>query len=554
MRTEHARRLAAAALTGAACLSVSSGAFASNPLEYPDNGSASFSRGGAWLGVANEPIAAHYNPAALATQGSGFSIEQQLNFDHVCYDRRGPGNNPHVGPNDQSLGPNGTPLLQYLPVCNSRGGFPSTIPSISVAWRASDKLGFGLAVVPPATYGTPRNAFPLETTGFNTRTNTTQLLPAPYRYMQTDNLSTIIFPTASVGWEVIRHLRLGVGFISGIGVIDVTQVGGTNNRSPTYEVGDHQQDDGLARIVTKDLFVPGAVASIHWSILPQLDISVWGRWMDAIRTHSADFTLTAQIFNQGSGAVQPTCTGLPSSCQTATVNVYKGATNALTLFEYKIPPELRAGVRFHQPRTKSRLTWEQGREVRDPLHDDLFDVELDGSYDMNSKANTVVTRFKSLNGTGSVPVIPTGVELPPNADRPTGFKDSFGLRVGGQWNAVRDKFAVRAGAWYESQSIDPAYMQVFPVGAERWGFGGGIVLRQDFIDISLGYQRHLSAGQNNNGDGKLLIPVGTGYSQPPFNTANNIPGRTEFRSIHAINGGHITESANAFTLGGTVHF
>src|SRR5689334_9153714 len=119
MRTEHARRLAAASLTGMACLSVASGAFASNPLEYPDNGSAAFSRGGAWLALGNEPIATHYNPATLATQGSGFSIEQQLNFDHVCYDRRGPGD-ALVGPN--ALVPASSGMGQrftYLPTCNT---------------------------------------------------------------------------------------------------------------------------------------------------------------------------------------------------------------------------------------------------------------------------------------------------------------------------------------------------------------------------------------------------------------------------------------------------
>src|SRR5882724_11129264 len=132
MRTQHVRRMAAASLTGAACLCASSGAFASNPLEYPDNGSASFSRGGAWLAVGNEPIAAHYNPAALATQGSGFSIEQQLNFDHVCYNRTGPGDSV-VGPNDQGttmVDGKTVPIREYVPTCNTRGSFPSTIPSI----------------------------------------------------------------------------------------------------------------------------------------------------------------------------------------------------------------------------------------------------------------------------------------------------------------------------------------------------------------------------------------------------------------------------------------
>src|SRR6185295_15665807 len=83
-----------ATLAGGAVLFGSSTGFASNPLEYPDNGSASFSRGGAWLAVANEPVATHYNPAGLAIQGSGFSIEQQLNLNTVCYDRHGPNGAP----------------------------------------------------------------------------------------------------------------------------------------------------------------------------------------------------------------------------------------------------------------------------------------------------------------------------------------------------------------------------------------------------------------------------------------------------------------------------
>jgi long-chain fatty acid transport protein len=303
------------------------------------------------------------------------------------------------------------------------------------------------------------------------------------------------------------------------------------------------------------MFVPGFVASAHWSVLPQLDVSVWGRWMDSVKTTTADFTLTTQIYDAGS-RLQPICIDATMvGCPNAYPNHFGGPTNALTSFKYTIPPEVRLGVRFHQPLTKSKLAWEQGRELRDPLHDDLFDVELDGSYAMNSEASNIVTRFKEQpNGRGAVPTLPTGVPLPPNADRPTGFEDSYGFRLGGQWNALRDKLAVRAGGWFESRSVDPAYATIFPVGATRWGFGGGIVFRQDFIDISFGYQRHLSAGQNNHGDGKMLAAVGANGFEPEFSTQNNIPGRTEFRTQHAVNGGHITENAHAFTLGGTVHF
>jgi long-chain fatty acid transport protein len=566
MRTEHAQSILLAAFVGGAALLVAPAARASSPLEYPDNGSAAFSRGGAWLAVGNEPIAAHYNPAALATQASGFSLEQQLNFNKVCYDRRGPGN-ALAGPNMQVTAPDPSapndptktvPGLSYLPVCNERGTFPTTIPSISIAWRATERLGVGFAIVPPATYGSSENGLPATALGTNNFNQTTQQMPAPYRYMGLNNKSFIVFPTLSFGYEVLKHFRVGAGFVSGIGILNVESVSPSSLKSPDIDrAGDHMTDDGLAHLQTQDLFVPGVVASLHWSVLPELDLSVWGRWMDSIRTSQADVTITTQIYDQ-KGALQPTCLGdrrpdgttVLGNCQIATASHF---TDALTSFKFPIPPEVRLGARFHQPRTKSRMLFDKGGESRDPLHDDAFDVELDGSYSMNSKANTIEVRFKDNNGAGSVPTDPTGVPLPPNADRINGYKDSYGVRLGGQWNAIPDKLGVRAGGWFESQSMDPAYLSTFPVGATRWGFGGGLVLRQDFIDISIGYQRHQSAGLDNKGEGAMLAGTGTG-AEPAFNLNNNIPGRTEFRSIHAVNGGHVTQSAHAFTLGGTVRF
>jgi len=306
--------------------------------------------------------------------------------------------------------------------------------------------------------------------------------------------------------------------------------------------------------------VPGVILSLHWSVLPQLDVALWGRLMDSIHSSEGEFVTLTNIYNQKTGQVQPTCqkTTLASCTYSeATPNNFPdpkvGNPNALTSFKFPIPPEVRVGFRFHQPRTKSVMVFGNSGEARDPLHDDSFDVELDGSYTMNSKADTIEVRIHSANGAGDLTTQPTGVPLPPNADRPTGYKDSYGLRLGGQWNAIPDKFAIRAGGWLETQAVDPAYLMINPVGATRWGFGGGIVFRQDFIDISIGYQRHLSAGLDNGGNGAQFTPVGTGAT-PSFNENTPVPGRTEFRSTHAINGGHVTEDAHAFTLGGTMRF
>jgi long-chain fatty acid transport protein len=530
---------------------------ASNPLEYPDNGSASFSRGGAWLAVASDPIATHLNPAGLATQASGFSVEQQLALPHTCFDRRGP-RGSIIGPSDV-----GTPTYQYRPVCNARAGFPNTIPSLSLVWRATSRVGIGVAIVPPATYGAAQNQLPPVAAGFDTQSNRPKSLPAPYRYLELEQRSTILFPTIGVGWEPWRGLRFGAAFVSGIGVINLSTVGVTT-LDANDAAGDHMAQDSLTTLHTRDLFVPGIILSLHASPAPYLDLALWGRYLDAIRASDGSLDVTQQPYG-ASGQLNPPCAGTmdPSgkkSYTTCTTNqsVLTHFEHAVTRFEYRIPPEIRIAIRVHVPRER-RLAAPDEPTLRDPLHDDVFDVEADGSFTQNSAASTIVVRFQSPDGPRALITQPTRVPVPPNADRPTGYEDSFGVRLGGQWNAVRDLFGVRAGGWLETRSQDPAYLTMDPVGALRFGFGGGVVVRYHFLDVSLGYQRHASLGLDNHGDGKLRAPAGLGPNSIRFDPAAepadvSAASRVTYRTIHAVNGGSVSFDANVFTLGAVARF
>jgi hypothetical protein len=568
MRKEHAQSFVLAAVAAGSALLVAPSAHASNPLEYPDNGTASFSRGGAWLATANEPIAAHYNPAALATQGSGFSVEQNMSYSKVCYDRRGPDGKPEVA----AVNPNGTDSYQYLPTCNSRSGFPSTIPSISIAWRATKRLGFGFAVVPPATYGIADQQFPALSLGYNTLTKQTQQIPSPYRYMLLDQKSVIVFPTLSVGYELFHNFRVGVGFISGIAVINTTTMGVAQENAITTT--DHAADDGMSKLTTRDLFVPGVIASLHWSVTPTLDVAAWGRWIDDVHTTQGELTLTSDSYNSRTlpGApqysqLQPICRQAdPQACPRATAVPNAFGNDTFKEFRFPIPPEVRIGVRFHLPRSNGApantakgpaIGLGSAGESRDPLHDDLFDVELNGSYTANSRANTIEVRFADNgNGGGSRTISPVGY-VPPNADRWNGYIDSYGVRLGGQVNVIQDKLGLRAGTWVETRSQDPAWLQIGVVGGMRGGFGGGIVVRQDFIDISLGYQHQWSNILDNGGHGAMRTTITSSDANPNLNnepagvTAAN---RTQYRTFHTVNDGRLSQVADVFSLGGTIHF
>ena len=116
LRTHTLRRLVTAGCAGSVLASVALPAAASGPLEYPDNGASAFSRGGAWLATATDPLAAHYNPAAMATQSSGFELGLLFAYQSVCYSRKNSGN-IDVGPN-QANRPDPGGSVHYEPVCN----------------------------------------------------------------------------------------------------------------------------------------------------------------------------------------------------------------------------------------------------------------------------------------------------------------------------------------------------------------------------------------------------------------------------------------------------
>jgi long-subunit fatty acid transport protein len=546
-------RLLTAACAGGALVFISSHAAASNPLEYPDNGAAAFSRGGAWLATASDPLAAHYNPAAMATQSNGFELSLLFAYNSVCYSRKNPGNAP-TGPTQNTLDDPGA-AAHYIPVCNETSVQPRIIPSLGVVWRAADDLAFGFAVVPPATYGSTPGEWPTTTEG-RLASGQSQSVPAPYRYMTVGARATILHPTFSFGYELAKGFRVGAGFIWSVAVID-TESFGAATTDPAQK-GDAAQFDSHSRLRTKDLFVPGAILAIHWSLTENLDAALWGRWIDAINATDGQVDVLGGYYDGTAGYSRPApvCQDLDTPCQGQAVpNRFEGAD--FKQFRYvATPPEARAGIRFHLPRAKA-LSAEAlpatGPAVRDPLRDDVFDVEVDGSYTMNSVADTITIRFRgSPDGRAIVPVRPQG-NLPPRADRPTGYKDSWGVRLGGQYNIVAGKFAVRAGTWYETAAADAEWLNISPVPAARGGFGGGIVYRHGSMDFSAGYQRHYSMGLDNNGDGALKAGAGTSQGGIVFQVGQP-PDAQQFRTYHAVNGGRVEQSADVFTLGAVYRF
>jgi long-subunit fatty acid transport protein len=490
---------------------------ASSALEFPDNGVAQFSRGGAWLATATDPIAAHYNPGAIATQPTGFGVGANLAMQEICFDRRDENGEP-TGP-DRAI-----PDLHYAEICNSNAGKVNAIPNAAFVWRASEKLALGIAIVAPSSFGKLDWA-----TSAPGRPHPTFRgdIPAPQRYLSLGTEGTILFPTLSAGYSLTDRLHVGAGLIAGIALLELRSMSISN------VTGLETDDAGLdtrSKLDAKDLFVPGFVVGGLYSASKNLDLGLWYRFMDKIRAEG-DLELTAPFYvNNRPRSVCATPNVEPTGGCAAITQVDGAARVTLT-----IPMEARIGARWHMPFSRaSGLLAERLRKdpypTRDPLRDDLYDLELDLTWANNSAADEVKIRFDpGINVLGLPGTVPT------NADRPTGWKDSFGARLGGQYALIRNLAGVRLGSWIETPAVADEYLSVTGLPAWRGGFGGGFVLRVQAVDLEAGYQHIWNGGLDNEGRGKLKAIAGSGS---PDN-----------RSVHSVNGGSVKQHANVFSVG-----
>ena len=516
---------------GCMTLSAAGTASASSAVEFPDNGVAQLSRGGAWLATATDPIAGFYNPAALATQTTSFGIGLNLAIQKLCYTRRGPG--------DTSIGP--SPGLEaggitYEKVCNSNAGRANAIPNLAAVWRMSEKLALGLTITTPASYGTTQWPDVASSSG------RTEPIPAAQRYLSLKVQGTVLWPTLSAAYSITDRLHVGAGFVAGVAFLELESMS-MSNVQETNAVDNHVQDT-RSKITVRDVFVPGAVASVLFEANDNFDFAAWGRVSDSIRA-KGDLEVIAPYF--APTGVKRTQCDYPGQtldepgkqCADTTLSKDQAGEDAAKV-TVAIPMELRVGARFHVPQPAARgLELERHRKdthrTRDPLRDDLFDLELDVTYAHNSQADVVEVRFPS-----GINVLGLPGTVPENADRPTGYKDSIGVRLGGQYNLVRNKIGIRAGSWMETKAVDDDHLTVTGVPALRAGLATGLVFRVQAVDLEFGYMHAFNAGLDNGGDGKLRAIAGSGSQ--------------DNRSYHAVNGGSITQDADVFSLGAVARF
>jgi long-chain fatty acid transport protein len=515
-------------------------------LEFPDNGSEQMARGGAWMARASDPLAAFYNPAGLAGQMTRVTLQANLTLEQTCFTRQQAANDPTT---ESLAGPTGA----FPKVCNAGGISPD--PQIGFTYRLTDRIGIGFLPLLAPSAPAQKNTWPQFV---NDSSGTPQ--PAPQRYMLVSANLLLITPTLGAGFEVTDRLRLGASFQWGIATFDYkSATAAVNGGAVVGAMPNPKSNDVLPEASGHQYFIPGFTLGAIWSPTDNLDVAGWYKYSAPV---SADADLKAQpgAFSGGSAAGKPSPVSGGCTAPATTVSASVCDLGNIGKVKQVLPMEAKIGVRYHMPR--SGVAYDE--HIRDPMSQDLFDAEVDFTYANDAAASNLQIRFPANpDGSGMVAVPGTPGSAPPNADVQHGLRDVLGVRLGGDFNVMPDRLALRAGGFLETRGQNPQFMNIDNVGSQKEGLALGATYRLRFgapekthaIEFSVGYMHVFYATETNNGPVGLPALTGTNCQPAEMNSNPNCAGGNQkYRTAWPINLGTITNAVDVFNVGLSYRF
>ncbi|MBN1654687.1 MAG: hypothetical protein JXA30_13025 [Deltaproteobacteria bacterium] len=518
--------------------------------EYPAEGGQGLGRGGANMARADSVWVLSRNPALLSDLwGSQLSIGGNLGFSRPCfYPSGGFGWGEDSGGGVFVLGEDASPIyLDAEP--RSRGGpvggelvdletdydsepYPEGCavwdttfsPTIGLATRIDEKLGIGIALMPPEYAMMPQYG-----NSDGTIDTPEGKRPNPLRYFGS-MLSTTYFGLVSgVGYKALPWLRVGLGFRWTMLIVDTKQWDNSlDNRSPAT--------DQLAEVFFQDLFIPGIIGSIHLVPIDSLDIAIGYKWEDRIKSARSKADIITNVWGYG----KPFQYNSPTAGATVvpTVSPTTNHNIPLTIDVPPItPPQLSFAIRYAdrirpRPKTYTGLNkWNDS--VRDSLSDENWDIEFNAVYYFNSVKDRMTITFNqdqqldyalvAVTGESEKQTVfagecPSGDSSDKNRsgcpERAVSIdeyrgRNQLSLRLGGDYNLIPGVLALRAGLSWEDRGVDVRYAHpMYSYPFMRFGIHAGVTWRIDErTDFSFSYahffQETIDLAINDSANGGL---------------------------------------------------
>lgn len=372
------------------------------------------------------------------------------------------------------------------------GGFAMALPR---------GFGFGVGLYSPG--GVPHTKYgsaalnTLSPSPSDTVPGTSGVRESPNRFLLVERNVVAAFLMAGLGYQPNRFVRFGVS--GGGGAVGITYKNVTSAVAPLL------RDQGVvADVQVADMFVPRATVSAVASPLPSLELM-------------ATFTWTGDI--EAKGTVDVTANGYTSAPRGDCLSSTPGTRCRVDDVTLKVPfqrYEAVIGARYAQARRTSE-------RARDPMRDEVWDIEIDGYWSQTSHVEQFVLQIHDGAADPSTPIpqvntssapTATPLQLPATAAMYHGWKDTLGVRLGGDYNVLPERLAVRAGLAYETAGADKKNLSLdyWPVQKVTISLGATVAISR--FRLSLGYAHvfHQTAdvklGEGNIREIAAQIPPG----------------------------------------------
>jgi len=464
----------------------------------------------------NDFMATWQNPANLAISARNVGAELRVPFFNACFDRAKDIRDKNADGTPLDQDGDKTPGIAYRPeenfdeVCNEAPLLPAG--NLGFSMPIGEKLGLGAGFFTPAgvgnlKFGSDNQPTVMPRVGETLPTTTTGSL-SPNRLLLLDRTVLAGFLSVGLGYAPLEELRMGLSVSAGFADVSYRNFG---SAGPGF-----QDAEILNDVHARDFFIPRATVSTVLTPVESIDLMASLTWNDDIKAKGyVDLTANGV---QG---------GPRKSCYERTTDV-SGQSRAtpgthcrINDVELKVPYQrLEAvfAVRY------ARRSVPRAR-LSDPMSQEVWDVELDGYwvntahvdsyslklYDPDAPTeNQPFVAFSSATNADGTP--PATSPLPSSASLPHGWQDTYGLRLGSDYNLMPGVLAVRAGIAYETRGVPIKNMNIDYWPVQKTALHIGLTWRVSAVDLSAAYAHifcetiDVPVGQGNVKEVVALFP------------------------------------------------
>lgn len=424
-------------------------------VEVPENGTVAHGRGGAFVARASDVSAVGLNMAGvMGLPGFQLGLSVNAGASNNCFRRAG----TFDGPPDVSVNTAGSRFdppgggdaaylnQTYPEVCSPRA--PALAANLFATYRLNRYLAFGLGVTTPSTPGSG------QTFDDSITLPNGAAAPSPVRNMLFQKNLLVVYPTIGVAVAPHPRLRFGLTLQPSVARFQfgvMANVDFSAPQSPTTDL--------LIQLNAGGFFMAGALST-------QVLIN---RYL----SFGAQFHYNSPVSASGTA---------DTTANFYTSNQVKGSFN-IDEMRVALPWNLRAGLRFAMPRAGAAHTQDDASGQYDPMRDDLFDVEADFTFEHTSSLGVTSLRNSGIIRADAAFERPA----PPSLELNSNLGDTMGFRIGGDFNIIPNRLAVRLGGSYETQGLSATSAVVHIPAYAGGSIHAGVSYRIGGLTINLGF-------------------------------------------------------------------